>query len=211
MIYVRLLWRKAKQGIVSKSSPEQSRKMTYFSKILFITRDGKYFFYDYDKDEFMRPTPKAKLHGIKIVLCVWWDQRGMINFELLNRKQAFNGDLYSQQLFGVHENLRKCHSLVKRRSVVLLYENTRPHSARITQKNIGFRLVCSTLPSYSPELALNDFHLFFFLFYKIPWMTKIFLQKIRRKFLWKTFWARNQLNFIWEESTHYLMNLKKWI
>ena len=41
---------------------------------------------------------------------------------------------------------------------MLLHDNARPYSARITQENI-FYLVLSVLhhPSYSPDLALSDF------------------------------------------------------
>ena len=50
----------------------------------------------------------------------------------------------------------------------------------------------------------------FLVLYKMLWITQHFLKKIRWKCLWKTSCARNQINFIWEESTRYLMNGKRW-
>ena len=72
-------------------------------------------------------------------------------------------------------------------------------------KNIGFKLICFTLSIlYSPDLAASDFHLFPSLPNALN-VKKTFLRKIRRKY----WWTRNQLNFIWEESTSSLINVSK--
>ena len=86
----------------------------------------------------------------------------MIHFEFLNCNQTLNPDLYSQQLQRENENLpRKRFTLIDRRNVVLLYDNTRPHSARITQEKIlDYSLSILHHPSYLLDLASNDFHLF---------------------------------------------------
>ena len=81
----------------------------------------------------------------KKLWCVWLDHFSIIHFEFLNYNQIFNSDLYSQQLQLVHENLRKCLALINKRNIVLLNDNTRLYSARITQKNIESKLVYSTL------------------------------------------------------------------
>ena len=61
----------------------------------------------------------------------------------------------------VYENLIKRPTLVNRRNAVLLYDNTKPHSSRITQEKIldfGWSLLLH--PPYSLELATSDFRLF---------------------------------------------------
>ena len=105
---------------------------------------------------------KAELHGRKVMLCVWYDHHNIIHFEFLNCNQTLNADLYSQQVQCVHVNLlRKRPALVSRRDIVLFHDNTRLHSARITQRRI-LDLNWSVLPHppYSPDLASSDFHLF---------------------------------------------------
>lgn len=51
-----------------------------------------------DKDEPPLPDPKAKIHDKKILLCVWWDCRGIIYHELLKPNLTINADRYAQQL-----------------------------------------------------------------------------------------------------------------
>ena len=68
------------------------------------------------------------------------------------------------------------------RNIVLLYDNTKSHSARITQENYWPLTVLSDPPnSRSGENLLQ-----------------------------KTPWTRNQLNFTREESTSYLINITRW-
>ena len=102
-------------------------------------------------------------NGRKVLLCVSWDHRGIIHFEFLNRNHTLTEDFYSQQWQCVHENLRKClrHVLVNRRNVELLHDNTRLHSVIIKREKIlDFGLSFLLYPSYSPDLATSDFHLF---------------------------------------------------
>ena len=37
-----------------------------------------------NKDESPQPTPKAELHGRKVMLYKWWDDFSIIHFEFLN-------------------------------------------------------------------------------------------------------------------------------
>ena len=39
-----------------------------------------------------------KLHGRKVILCLWWDHRGIIDSAFLNCNKPLNVDLYSQKL-----------------------------------------------------------------------------------------------------------------
>lgn len=135
-----------------------------------ITGDEKWITYEnivrkrqwLDKDQPPLPDPKANIHGKKILLCVWWDRQGIIHHELLNRNETVTGDVYVQQLQRVQEKLlEKRPALVNRKNVILLHDNARPHTARVTQEKI-LELGWSVLPHppYSPDFAPTDYHLF---------------------------------------------------
>lgn len=135
-----------------------------------VTGDEKWVTYDnivckrqwLDKDQPPLPDPKANIHGKKILLCVWWDCHGIIHHELLKSNLTITADRYVQQLQRVQEKLHeKRPALVNRKNVILLHDNARPHTARVTQEKI-LELGWSVLPHppYSPDLAPTDYHLF---------------------------------------------------
>ena len=72
----------------------------------FITGDEKWIIYDnvackrqwVDKDISPQPDPNAELHDRKIMLCLWWDRRSIIHFEILNHNETVTTDLYILQL-----------------------------------------------------------------------------------------------------------------
>ena len=88
---------------------------------------------------------------------LWWDPRGIIPFHFLNRSQIPNADLYLQQLQRVHENLlRKRSILVNWRNIVLLTENTRRYSTRITlEKTLDLSWFVLPYPPYSSPSSLT--------------------------------------------------------
>lgn len=105
---------------------------------------------------------KPDLHQKKVLLCIWWDIRGVIYFELLDSNTTIKADVYSYQLMQVQEALmEKRPGLVNRKGVILLHDNARPHVAKLTQQKIK-ELEWEVLPHppYSPDLAPTDYHLF---------------------------------------------------
>jgi len=42
--------------------------------------------------------PKKNIHCAKIMLCIWWDQKGIVHYELLKPSDAITGDVYRRQL-----------------------------------------------------------------------------------------------------------------
>ena len=114
---------------------------------------------------------------------------GSSRYYYLNCIQIVNADLYSQQLQHVHKNLlRKRCALGHRRNVVLLLDNNaKPHSVRITQekKTIGFRLVCSTSFTILTRPCVKWFSSYSFSTKFSEWQS--FLKKIRWKCLWGNF------------------------
>ncbi|GFX10795.1 histone-lysine N-methyltransferase SETMAR [Trichonephila clavipes] len=77
-----------------------------------------------DKDEPPLPDSKANIHGKKLLLCVWWDCRGIIYHELLKPNVTITADRYVQKLQRVQEKLlEKRSAFVNRKNVILLHDN----------------------------------------------------------------------------------------
>ena len=52
-------------------------------------------------------TPKRNIHASKIILCIWWDQRGIIYYELLKPSKTITGDRYRLQLIRLNQALKE--------------------------------------------------------------------------------------------------------
>lgn len=108
-------------------------------------------------------TPQRKFHETKVMLCIWWDEKGVIYYELLKSGESITADRYSKQLKQLSQELEKKRPFTGKgpRPVILLHDNARPHVAKLTQKTI-MELGWDVLPhpAYSPDLAPSDYHLF---------------------------------------------------
>ena len=73
-------------------------------------------------------TPKAGLHPKKVMLCIWWDWRGVLYYELLPENQVINSNKYCSQLDQLKAALDEKHpELVNRKRIIFHQDNTRPH------------------------------------------------------------------------------------
>ncbi|GFV50764.1 histone-lysine N-methyltransferase SETMAR [Trichonephila clavipes] len=113
------------------------------------------------RGEAAQTVTKPGLATRKVLLCTWWDWKGII-YELLPYGQTLNLDLYCQQLDRLKLAIdRKRLELTYRRSVVFHQDNARPYMYVVTwQKLWEFSWKVLIHPSYSPGMARNDFHLF---------------------------------------------------
>ena len=190
---------------IATSFRSRYRNGLFFKNII---SDDKNVHYDkrqwIDLNKSPQPTPNSKLHGRKVMLYVWWDQRKIIHFEILNWNQMFKCWFMQR----VHENLRKCPGLVNKRNIVLRLDNARPHSTRITtKKNGGFRLVCSTLSTIFIRPCITCFLSFSF-FSKCFEYQLIFLRRIGENICgivvdvetWWLSFERNQQAIQWMAS-----------
>ena len=67
------------------------------------------------------------------MLCVWWDQCGVVYYELLKPGQTLNTDRYRQQMINLY------HALIEKRpewaqrhgKVILQHENAPSHTAKL--------------------------------------------------------------------------------
>lgn len=102
---------------------------------------------------------KPEVHQRKILLCVWWDQVGVIHYEILPRNQTINAELYCEQLKRVNTAIKAKRTNTKQ--IILQHDNARPHVATMTKlaiEELGWEVLPH--PPYSPDLAPTDFHLF---------------------------------------------------
>jgi len=84
-----------------------------------VTGDEKWIFYDNPKKKkyYAKPgqslpststsTPRPNIHGSKIMLCIWWDQKDLVYYELLKPGDSIMGDRYRLQLIHLSRIARK--------------------------------------------------------------------------------------------------------
>ena len=111
-----------------------------FLKIL-VTGDEKWVTYDNFKrqrswskaGEEPQTVGKPGLMARKVLLCVWWDWKGVIHYELLPNGQTLNSDLYCQQLYRLKAAIDQ-----KRPELVVFHQdNARPHTWMMTRMQPG--------------------------------------------------------------------------
>lgn len=136
-----------------------------------ITGDEKWIYFDNrvrkrswtDRGKPVKPTAKPNIHGKKVLLCIWWDQRGILYYELLKPGETVTAIRYQQQLMRLNDELKKIRPEWAKRHErpILLHDNARPHVAKPV-KDILEELKWEVLPHppYSPDLAPSDYHLF---------------------------------------------------
>ena len=78
-----------------------------------VTGDEKWIFFDNPKKKkswlFLKENPpkicKRNIHGKKVLFCIFWDQKGVIDFELLKLRETVNAAKYCQQLLRLKEKI----------------------------------------------------------------------------------------------------------
>jgi len=148
---------------------ERYKKKSFLHRI--ITGDEKWIHYDNPKRKksYVKPgqpgtsTPKPNIHDAKVMLCIWWDQKGVIHYELLEPGQTINGDFYRQQLIRLKRAIaeKRPEYATRHESIIFHHDNARPHVAVQVKnylQNSGWEVLAH--PPYSPDLAPSDYHLF---------------------------------------------------
>jgi len=103
---------------------------------------------------------KTVQSAAKVMGIVFWDAEGLILAEFLEPGQTITAARYVQTLHKLRRALRdKCLG----QNIIVLHDNARPHAARLTSEAIakmGWEVLPQ--PSYSPDMAPSDYHLFGF-------------------------------------------------
>jgi len=79
-----------------------------------VTGDEKWIYYDPKKRNSWGPpghastsTFKPNIHEKKFMLCIWWDQLGVVYYELLKPNEIITGVLYRTQLMRLSRALTR--------------------------------------------------------------------------------------------------------
>ncbi|UYV78412.1 SETMAR [Cordylochernes scorpioides] len=108
-------------------------------------------------------TAKPNIHGKKQMLCIWWDQLGVIYYELLQPNDTITGECYQQQLMRLSQALKIKRPLYAKRhdKVIYQHDNAQPHVAKVVKETLK-PLQWDVLPHppYSPDIAPSDYHMF---------------------------------------------------
>ena len=103
------------------------------------------------------------IHAAKVMLCIWWDQVGVIYYELLKPNKTITGERHRTQLMRLSQALREKRPLYEQRheKVILQYNNARPHVAKHVKTYLEtLKWKVLPHPQYSPDIAPSDYYLF---------------------------------------------------
>lgn len=110
-----------------------------------------------DRDQPAPALPKQRRDQRKVLLCIWFDAKGVVFWELLDPGQTINSERYVAQLRRVQTALNNGRR--RRRNVIMLHDNARPHVSRYTKQWLNDN-GWETLPhpAYSPDMNPVDYH-----------------------------------------------------
>ena len=108
-------------------------------------------------------SPKRKIHFSKVMLCIWWDQKGIVYYELLQPGSTNNAQIYKEQLtMSSLELQHKQPEYTKRHEkVIFKHDKARLHVTKLvkeTSETLGWEVVPHW--PYSPDITPSDYHLF---------------------------------------------------
>lgn len=191
--------------VTSLSLLSRYEKKSFLHRI--VTGDEKWIYFENPKRKksYVNPgqpaqsIPRPNRYGKKTMLCIWWDQKGILYHELLKPGETVNGERYKQQLINLNQSLiDKRPEWAKRHDkVILLHDNAPSHTTKLvkdTTKKLGWEVLAH--PPYSPDLAPSDYHLFSSMAHALAeqhfksyedvekWLSEWFAAK-EEKFFWK--------------------------
>ena len=103
-------------------------------------------------------TSKAGLHTKAAMLCICWDWKGILHYELLLENQMINSNKYCSKLD--QQKWWKCLEFVNRKHRNFHQDTSRPYvSLMIRQKLLQLSSEVLIHLPYSPDIAPSDFHL----------------------------------------------------
>jgi len=95
------------------------------------------------------------------MLCIWWDQLGVVYYELLKPNETITRALYRTQLMRFLEpstqGKTRLHYYSRHDKIILLHDNARPHVAALVKTYLEtLKWEVLSHPSYSPDIAPSD-------------------------------------------------------
>ena len=145
------------------------KRKSFFHWNSIVTGDEKWIYFENPKRKRSWVTPgepststaRPNRYGRKIMLCVWWDQKGVIYYELLKSGETVNTKRYRQQIINLNQVLcEKWSKYQKRRHKVILL-HIASYTAKLVKETIeAFGWEILSHAAYSQDLAPSDYHLF---------------------------------------------------
>lgn len=97
----------------------------------------------------------------KVMASVFWDARGIILIDYLEKGKTITGEYYAAQLQKVRRAIAEKRPGLAKRKVLFHHDNAPAHSSRVAQAKLAeLKFEILPHPPYSPDLAPSDFHLF---------------------------------------------------
>lgn len=110
------------------------------------------------------PAPKkakAVLSANKVMATVFWDSRGIIHIDYLEKGQTINGEYYCKLLDRFNNVLKEKRPHLAKKKVLFHQDNARVHTCVSAMAKIHeLRYELLPHPPYSPDLAPCDYFLF---------------------------------------------------
>ena len=112
-----------------------------------VTGDEKWIYYDNLKkrksqgpsDHALTSTAKPNIHRKKLTLCIWWDQLGVVYYELLKSNETITGALYRTQLMRLSRAFKEkrahYYSMTKLFSCMIMLDHMLRRRSKPTQKH----------------------------------------------------------------------------
>jgi len=126
---------------LAKCSPDT--KESHFS---IVTGDEKWIYFENPKRKRSWVTPREpststarpNRYGRKTILCVWWDQKSVIYYELLKSGETVNTEHYRQQMINLNQALYEKRPEYQKwqHKVILLHDNTSSHTTKLVKETI---------------------------------------------------------------------------
>lgn len=122
-----------------------------------------------------------------MILCIWWDMKGVVYYELL--KPGENGNRYRHELMKLKQTIHQKRPEWEERhaNLILHHDNARSHVAQPVQTyHEGLNWEVLAHSPYSPDIAPSDFYLFRFMMLSSTYLHLLTTSK--------------RLDFFWEKS-----------
>lgn len=136
-----------------------------------VTGDEKWIYFENPKKKksWVDPgqpstsTARPNRFGKKAMLCVWWDQQGVLYYELLKPGETVNAHRYHRQLIKLRQaiNEKRPEFRLRHDKLVFQHDNAPAHNSLLVRNyldTVNWEILAH--PPYSPDVAPSDYYLF---------------------------------------------------
>ena len=116
---------------------ERHKKKWFLHRV--VTGDEKWIHYDNPKRKksYVKPgqpaktTSKPNIYGAKVMLSIFWDQKGVLYYELLKPGETINGGRYQTQAIRLNIAIaeKRPKYATRHEAIIVHHDNARPHVA----------------------------------------------------------------------------------